>query len=146
MSRLAPDGEAYQAGTLSGNPVAMAAGIATLDVLEREAGWDRLEALGAAFERRLAPVVAGARFPMSVVRAGSLLWLSLHDGDAAPRAATALPAQAMERFAKLFHAMLERGVYLPPSPYEVCFVSLAQREEHVEQLASALESALAAVG
>ncbi|HEY2592192.1 MAG TPA: glutamate-1-semialdehyde 2,1-aminomutase [Steroidobacteraceae bacterium] len=145
MSRLAPDGDAYQAGTLSGNPVAMASGIATLDVLEREQGWKRLEALGAALERRLAPIIAGARPPLRFVRLGSLFWLYLGPGGEAPRAATALPTEAMLRFAKLFHAMLDRGVYLPPSPYEVCFLSLAHREEHVEHFAAALESALEAV-
>jgi glutamate-1-semialdehyde 2,1-aminomutase len=145
MSRLAPDGDAYQAGTLSGNPVAMASGIATLDVLEREQGWQRLEVLGAALERRLAPIIARARPPLRLVRLGSLFWLYLGAGADAPRAAMALPPEAMERFAKLFHAMLARGVYLPPSPYEVCFLSLAHREEHVEHFAAALESALEAV-
>lgn len=142
MSRLAPDGDTYQAGTLSGNPVAMAAGLATLDFLEREEGWRQLESLGAALERMLEPVLARAPFPLHLVRLGSLAWLSLH-AEGAPRAAAALPQEAGARFAKLFHAMLERGIYLPPSPYEVCFLSLAHREEHLAQFASALASALA---
>ncbi len=142
MSRLAPDGDAYQAGTLSGNPVAMAAGITTLDILEREDGWRRLESLGATLERLLEPVLARAPFPLHLVRLGSLAWLSLH-AQGAPRVAAALPQEASARFAKLFHAMLERGIYLPPSPYEVCFLSLAHREEHLEEFASALASALA---
>ncbi len=142
MSRLAPDGDAYQAGTLSGNPVAMAAGIATLDVLTREDAWRRLESLGAALEGMLRPVIARAPFPLHLVRLGSLVWLSLH-AEGAPRIASALPPEAAARFARLFHAMLERGIYLPPSPYEVCFLSLAHREEHLAELASALASALA---
>jgi glutamate-1-semialdehyde 2,1-aminomutase len=142
MSRLAPEGDAYQAGTLSGNPVAMAAGIATLDALQREDAWRRLEALGASLERRLAPVVARARFPLQLVRLGSLFWLSLQP-ERVPRSAMALTPEASERFARLFHSMLARGVYLPPSPYEVCFLSLAHRDEHIEQLAVALEAALA---
>ncbi len=142
MSRLAPDGDVYQAGTLSGNPVAMAAGIATLDTLEREDGWRQLESLGAALERLLEPVLARAPFPLHLVRLGSLVWLSLH-AEGAPRVAAVLPQEAGTRFAKLFHAMLERGIYLPPSPYEVCFLSLAHREEHLAQFASALASALA---
>jgi glutamate-1-semialdehyde 2,1-aminomutase len=141
MSRLAPDGDVYQAGTLSGNPVAMAAGLATLDILEREEGWRQLESLGAALERLLEPVLARAPFPLHLVRLGSLAWLSLH-AEGAPRAAAALPQAAAPRFAKLFHAMLERGIYLPPSPYEVCFLSLAHREEHLARFASALASAL----
>jgi len=142
MGRLAPDGDAYQAGTLSGNPVAMAAGIATLDVLEREEGWRRLEALGAALERRLAPIIARAPQPLRLVRLGSLFWLCFHGGKGPPRAAVVLAPEAVQRFARLFHAMLDRGVYLPPSAYEVCFLSLAHGEEHVEQFATALESAL----
>jgi glutamate-1-semialdehyde 2,1-aminomutase len=142
MSRLAPDGDAYQAGTLSGNPVAMAAGIATLDVLEREDGWRKLESLGAAFERILAPVVAQAPFPLSVVRLGSLLWLSLYH-ERAPRTAVSLAKDATTRFAALFHAMLARGIYLPPSPYEVCFLSLAHREQDLERFAAALRESLA---
>ncbi|MGH8229251.1 MAG: glutamate-1-semialdehyde 2,1-aminomutase [Steroidobacteraceae bacterium] len=140
MRHLAPEGDAYQAGTLSGNPVAMAAGIATLDILAREDGWRRLESLGATFERLLEPVLRRARAPVQLVRMGSLAWLCLHPGGP-PRAAAALPAAGSERFARLFHALLERGIYLPPSPYEVCFVSLAHREEHFEQLAAALEAA-----
>ncbi len=142
MGRLAPDGDAYQAGTLSGNPVAMAAGLATLDTLEREAGWQRLEALGSALERKLAPIVARARFPLQLVRLGSLFWLSLQDSREPPRVASALPPEATARFAQLFHAMLARGVYLPPSPYEVCFLSLAHREAHLDELAAALDAAL----
>ncbi|MGH8149465.1 MAG: glutamate-1-semialdehyde 2,1-aminomutase [Steroidobacteraceae bacterium] len=141
MSHLAPDGDVYQAGTLSGNPVAMAAGLATLDVLEREDGWRRLEALGAAAERMLAPVAARAPFPLHIVRSGSLVWLSM-DPAGAPRVAAPLPPEASERFGRVFHAMLARGVYLPPSAYEVCFLSLAHREEHLAELASALAAAL----
>ena len=144
MERLAPDGDTYQAGTLSGNPVAMAAGRATLDVLMRESGWQRLEELGAMLERTLAPVLAAAPFPVHLVRAGSLFWLCLHE-EGAPRTAVTLSEKASKRFAALFHAMLERGVYLPPSPYEVCFVSLAHGPSDFEQLAQALREAFAAV-
>jgi glutamate-1-semialdehyde 2,1-aminomutase len=143
MSRLAPQGDTYQAGTLSGNPVAMAAGITTLDILERESAWQKLEMQGAALERMLAPVLAQARFPLHLVRAGSLVWLSLHEAGA-PRAALTLSASALSRFAKLFHAMLERGVYLPPSPYEVCFLSLAHTQAHFDEFAAALGEALEA--
>jgi glutamate-1-semialdehyde 2,1-aminomutase len=142
MARLAPDGDTYQAGTLSGNPVAMAAGLATLDVLEREQGWQRLEALGAELERLLAPVLARAPFPLHLVRVGSLFWLSLHE-QGAPRTATALGERETQRFATLFHAMLARGVYLPPSAYEACFLSLAHSSADLEELTAALGAALA---
>jgi glutamate-1-semialdehyde 2,1-aminomutase len=76
------------------------------------------------------------------VRNGSLLWLAFHDGPA-PRAAITLEKAASARFAALFHAMLARGIYLPPSPYEVCFLSLAHTQQDIEQLASALRESLA---
>src|SRR6185437_3882856 len=72
MARLAPDGDTYQAGTLSGNPVAMASGIATLDVLAAQNGWERLESLGAQLEHLLQPVLRAAPFPIHLVREGSL--------------------------------------------------------------------------
>jgi glutamate-1-semialdehyde 2,1-aminomutase len=141
MAHLAPDGDAYQAGTLSGNPVAMAAGLTTLDLLTKGAVWQRLEALGAQLADALAPVLAQAPFPISLVRAGSLFWLSLHEGRAPCRAAT-LGSQALARFVVLFHAMLARGVYLPPSAYEVCFLSAAFGEEDIKYFAAALAESL----
>ena len=144
MARLAPEGDTYQAGTLSGNPVAMAAGLATLDVLERESGWRRLEMRGAELEQLLRPVLSRAPFPLHLVRSGSLFWISLHEGGA-PRTAAALDERATARFAALFHAMLARGVYLPPSAYEACFLSLAHTSAHLERLAAALADTLAAL-
>jgi glutamate-1-semialdehyde 2,1-aminomutase len=141
MERLAPLGDTYQAGTLSGNPVAMAAGLATLEVLERESGWQQLEARGAELEKLLTPVLARAAFPVHLVRAGSLLWLSFHERGA-PRTAAALAASESARFAQLFHAMLERGVYLPPSAYEACFLSLAHSSADLEEFAAALADSL----
>jgi glutamate-1-semialdehyde 2,1-aminomutase len=144
MAHLAPDGDTYQAGTLSGNPVAMAAGIATLDQLGRESGWERLEARGAELERLLQPVLEDSRFPVQLVRCGSLFWLSLHEGGA-PRTALALSEPENARFAALFHAMLERGIYLPPSAYEACFLSLAHGSGELARFAQALREALAAI-
>jgi glutamate-1-semialdehyde 2,1-aminomutase len=141
MARLAPDGDTYQAGTLSGNPVAMAAGVATLDLLERESGWRRLDELGAELERVLKPVLAEAPFPVHLVRVGSLFWLSLHEGGV-PRSAATLDERGVARFAALFHAMLERGVYLPPSAYEACFLSLAHTREDLASFAQALHESL----
>ncbi len=145
MQRLAPEGDTYQAGTLSGNPVAMAAGLATLDVLERESGWERLEAKGAELEQLLRPVLARAPYPVHLVRVGSLFWMSFHEAGA-PRTAAPLSARETARFAALFHAMLERGVYLPPSGYEACFLSLAHTGGDLARFASALRESLAASG
>ncbi|HEU4627432.1 MAG TPA: glutamate-1-semialdehyde 2,1-aminomutase [Steroidobacteraceae bacterium] len=141
MARLAPEGDTYQAGTLSGNPVAMSAGIAALDVLVRDQGWEKLEALGAALERMLQPVLAKAKFPVRFVRAGSLFWLALHEGPA-PRAAVTLSELDTERYASIFHAMLARGIYLPPSAYEVCFLSLAHTTADMERFTTALAESL----
>jgi glutamate-1-semialdehyde 2,1-aminomutase len=144
MARLAPDGDTYQAGTLSGNPVAMASGIATLEVLIRESGWQKLEALGAQLGEMLAPVLAEAPFPVHLVRAGSLFWMSFHEAGA-PRTAAPLSAAASARFGALFHAMLERGIYLPPSAYEACFLSLAHTTADLRQLTQALRESFAAI-
>jgi glutamate-1-semialdehyde 2,1-aminomutase len=141
MANLAPDGDAYQAGTLSGNPVAMAAGLTTLNVLIAGSLWQRLESLGAALEAELAPILAQSPFPVRLVRAGSLFWLSLHEGEA-PRCAAVLEKKSVQRFAALFHAMLSRGVYLPPSAYEVCFLSASFGEEDLRYFANALKESL----
>jgi glutamate-1-semialdehyde 2,1-aminomutase len=142
MSRLAPEGDTYQAGTLSGNPVAMTAGLATLELLERHEGWRELEARGAELERLLQPVLRQAPFPLHLVRVGSIFWLALHEQGAPRHAATLTPAETA-RFARLFHAMLARGVYLPPSAYEACFLSLAHGSADIARFAQALSESLA---
>ena len=144
MARLAPDGDTYQAGTLSGNPVAMAAGLATLDLLERESGWQKLEALGAELEALLKPVLARAAFPIHLVRTGSLFWMSFHEAGA-PRDAAALTPRDTARYGALFHAMLARGVYLPPSAYEGCFLSLAHTSADLKLFVQALGESLAGI-
>ncbi len=144
MARLAPDGDTYQAGTLSGNPVAMASGIATLEVLIRENGWQKLEALGAELEGLLEPVLADAGFPVHLTRAGSLFWMSFHEAGA-PRTAAPLTEAASRRFSALFHAMLERGAYLPPSAYEACFLSLAHTSADLQRFTQALRESFAAI-
>ena len=141
MRHLAPEGPVYQAGTLSGNAAAMAAGLATLDVLEREDGWTRLEALGAELERAVAPVLAEAPFPARLVREGSLFWFSLQAGEP-PRSAEAIAPAGAARYGGIFHALLERSVALAPSAYEVGFLSLAHRPAHLEALREALAEAL----
>jgi glutamate-1-semialdehyde 2,1-aminomutase len=144
MSRLAPDGDTYQAGTLSGNPVAMASGIATLDVLVKHNGWQKLEALGAELETLLQPVIAKAGFPVHLARQGSLFWMSFHEAGA-PRTAAPLTEAASKRFSALFHAMLDRGVYLPPSAYEACFLSLAHTSADLQRFTQALEESFRAI-
>ena len=144
MAHLAPEGRVYQAGTLSGNPVAMAAGLATLGVLEAEDGWTRLEELGRALEERLAGVLAEAPFPARLVRQGSIFWMSLQEGDP-PRSAEAIAPGGANHYRALFHGLLSRGVTLAPSAFEVGFLSLAHTEAHLDRLAEALADSLAAI-
>ncbi len=143
MRHLAPDGPVYQAGTLSGNAVAMAAGLATLNVLERENAWARLDETGRALERALEPVLADAPYPARLARLGSLFWLSLQAG-AIPRAAEAIDATAAARYTPIFHALLDAGIAMAPSAYEVGFLSLAHTPAHVGALRDALAAALRA--
>ena len=134
MSRLAPAGPVYQAGTLSGNPVTVAAGLATLGELEAPGVYDRLEEKG----RRLAAGLAGALgegLPGTVNRVGSMLTLFLGpDRVASPDHARACDR---DRFARFFHGMLARGVYLPPSPFEALFVSLAHEDGDIDATVAA---------
>ena len=145
MDHLAPLGPVYQAGTLSGNPVAMAAGLATLDVLEESDAWARLEELGAQLEALLAPILAAAPFPARLVRVGSIFWMSLQEGEA-PRRADAIDGGAAELYGRIFHGLLERGVSIAPSAYEVGFLSLAHTSADLERFATALAEALGELG
>jgi glutamate-1-semialdehyde 2,1-aminomutase len=137
MNLLAPLGPVYQAGTLSGNPVAMAAGLATLDVLRGEDGWTRLEALGAELEAKLVPVLERAPHPATLVRVGSIFWIALQEGTP-PRRADAIRSEASERYRTIFHGLLSRGIAFAPSSYEVGFLSLAHSSEDLDRLAAAL--------
>jgi len=136
MRHLAPEGPVYQAGTLSGNPVAMAAGAATLRVLRRDDAWNGLEALGRLLEERVQPSMQ--RADIRFVRVGSIFWMSLQPGDP-PRRADAISPEASDRYRGIFHGLLERGVLIAPSAYEVGFLSLAHTEDDVERLAAALD-------
>jgi glutamate-1-semialdehyde 2,1-aminomutase len=89
-------------------------------------------------------VLAKASFPIQLIRIGSLFWLALHDGPP-PRTAIALSEQATARYSALFHALLDRGIYFPPSAYEVCFLSLAHKPSDLDRLAQGLREALATV-
>jgi glutamate-1-semialdehyde 2,1-aminomutase len=143
MERLAPVGPVYQAGTLSGNPVSVAAGLATLAALRDTAGsYERLEELGRLAEAALVNAAAAAGVPACVNRVGSMLTLFLgvnevRDHAGARRADTA-------RFARFFRGMLDEGIYLPPSQFEALFVSLAHQEADMERLARAARKVLPA--
>jgi glutamate-1-semialdehyde 2,1-aminomutase len=146
MEQLAPLGPVYQAGTLSGNPVAMAAGAATLRELlaNRGAAWNRLDELGKRLATGIRGVFADHDLPWSVVRRGSILWLSMQEGPA-PVTAECIAPGAADRYARLHSALLDRGVYLAPSAYEVMFVSTAHDETVIDQTIDAFDSALAEI-
>jgi glutamate-1-semialdehyde 2,1-aminomutase len=141
MSELAPQGSVYQAGTLSGNPVAMAAGLATLETLEREDGWRRLDELGAHLEHVMHGILDDSDIEAAFARIGSIFWLALETREP-PRAASAIPSGAAGRYALLFRTLLENGIAIAPSAYEVGFVSLMHSIPDLDRLASALQTAL----
>ena len=138
MDLLAPDGAVYQAGTLSGNPLSMAAGIAALQALRDDPPYERLEQLGAGLDAAIAGLGRG---DVQVGRAGSIAWLYLASGDL-PRRADGIDPAAIERFGSLHRPLLERGHYLPPSAYEVLFLSTAHTEAQVAALAADLGALL----
>jgi len=143
MEQLAPLGPVYQAGTLSGNPVAMAAGAATLNLLLADDGaaYDRLEALGQRLQNGVRAAFDAFGLAWSVVRRGSILWLSLQDGEA-PTTFECIAPDAAERYAHLHGALLDLGIYLAPSAYEVMFVSLAHSDDDIDQTIAAFRQAL----
>jgi glutamate-1-semialdehyde 2,1-aminomutase len=142
MDYLSPDGPVYQAGTLSGNPVAMAAGLAQINELIKLGGWSRLEELGAKFEDGLRSVIAGK--PLTFHRIGSMFCLYFHEGPVHNLA----DAQRSERaaFARYFHASLERGVYFAPSQFEAGFLSLAHTDADIERSVRVVAQAIRAAG
>jgi glutamate-1-semialdehyde 2,1-aminomutase len=137
MSHVAPLGPAYQAGTLSGNPLAMAAGAATLDLLDA-AAYERLETIGQAVELGLARAAGRARLATRVQRVGSLL--TLFFTDRAVRNEDGARASDTARFAAFHRAMLRRGVLLPPSQFECFFLSLAHTDADVDAIVAAAAS------
>ena len=140
MNKLSPVGPVYQAGTLSGNPLAMAAGSETLDMLSADS-YQLLESLGSTLENATNEVLAKHNFPMRIVRLGSLFWFSPGDGEP-PNRADQIPKNAGVMFAKIHQGLLERGYMLAPSAYEIGFISTAHQEHHVLGMVSALDDVL----
>ena len=141
MDCLSPDGPVYQAGTLSGNPLAMVAGLAQLHELERMDGWKVLEQLGAQLEEAISDVISKAAITFH--RIGSMFCLFFTNGpvtnlNSARRSDT-------QRFAKFFHACLERGIYFAPSQFETNFISTVHSATDVERTAKAMREVLATV-
>ena len=143
MKTVAPLGPMYQAGTLSGNPVAMAAGVATLEELLKPGVYDRLERKGAALAKGLGTAFSEAEIPARVNRVGSLLTV-FFTGDPVTDMDSA-SATDRDRFGRFFHAIVVEGVYLPPSQFEAWFVSLAHSDQDIADTISAAKRALSAI-
>ncbi len=133
MAALAPLGGVYQAGTLSGNPVSLAAGIATLEILADGGSYEKLESLGRQFDQPLRQD-AGDLAYANWRRLGSVIWLYLAPGEI-PRSAEGIADESAERFNKMHAPLLDRGIYLAPSAYEVTFLSTAHSPDEVTDLA-----------
>ncbi len=140
MQKLAPLGPVYQAGTLSGNPLAMAAGLKAMEILGRPGTYERLEQLGKRLGDGLLAAAQAAGVPAQLNRVGSMLTLffcgtPVTDYASAKQADTA-------RFGTFFRKMRERGVFLPPSQFEAMFVSLAHSDEDIDAITTAARAAL----
>jgi glutamate-1-semialdehyde 2,1-aminomutase len=142
LQQVAPLGPMYQAGTLSGNPIAMAAGIATLTILEDPVVYERLEAVGARLENGLRDVTRQAEISTRINRRGSLLTLFFTDQDVVDYS-SALRSDT-QRYARSHSRLLDAGVFLAPSQFEAAFVSLAHTETDIDETVQAVRDALRA--
>jgi glutamate-1-semialdehyde 2,1-aminomutase len=140
MDQLSPDGPVYQAGTLSGNPLAMAAGLAQLHELERINGWKLLEELGAKFEQTAREVIAHSKIDITFHRIGSMFCLFFARGPIADLSSA--HRSDLKMFARFFHACLKRGVYLAPSQFETGFISTAHSQNDIERTGAVMREAL----
>ena len=141
MDQLSPDGPVYQAGTLSGNPLAMAAGLAQLRELEGINGWKLLEGLGAQFEKVARDAIKHAKIDITFHRLGSMFCLFFASGPITDLAGAR--RSDLKMFARFFHACLKRGVYFAPSQFETGFISTAHTWADVERTVGVMREALA---
>lgn len=140
MQMVSPAGAVYQAGTLSGNPLAVAAGLTALRVLDRSNAWNRLEDAGAHLQAGLEAIFARKGIPAQVNREGSML--SVYFSAQPVTTLAAAMSSDRERFRRFFHGMREHGVLLPPSPFESWFLSTAHDTEALDTILEAAADAL----
>ena len=140
MERVSPLGPMYQAGTLSGNPVAMAAGTTTLALLQTPGLYDELESKTARLAEGLQDAFAEAEVPLRVNRVGSMMTLFFNPAEVTDW--PSVSASDREGFGRFFHRMLDEGVYLPPSPFEAMFVSAAHTDADIDATVDAAAKAL----
>jgi len=140
METVSPLGPMYQAGTLSGNPVAMAAGIQTIHLLNKRGIYEELEAKSRALAQGLEQAFATAGVPLTINRVGSMMTLFFSPNNVTSW--ESVSAADKNGFARFFHRMLDLGVYLPPSPFEAMFVSTAHGYDDINSTVDAAEQAL----
>jgi glutamate-1-semialdehyde 2,1-aminomutase len=145
MEMIAPAGPVYQAGTLSGNPIAMTSGYAMLEYIKNNAAilYDELEQKGAAIEDGVTTLIRNNRYPVTVNRVGSMFTLFFTDKKVIDFASAS--SSDTKKFATYFGSMLGQGIYLPPSQFEAAFISFAHTRNDIEKTVSAMEVALRAV-
>jgi len=136
MSKISPLGGVYQAGTLSGNPLAMAAGQATLEVFFEEKIWKTIEHLGTILDGQVKRAITGCK-NIGYVRLGSLFWFYFHRSNA-PQKARAIHEKSAETYAELHRFMLNCGIYLAPSAFEVGFLNAVMTKDDLCRLGNAL--------
>ena len=136
MASIAPDGPVYQAGTLSGNPVAMAAGLKTLELIDNDEFWSSLTSKTRKLVDGLAAAAADADIPISVECEGGMFGVVFTDAGPV-RSYAQVAAADLERFTKFFHGMLAEGIYLAPSAFEAGFVSAAHSDDDLDQTIAA---------
>lgn len=141
MNNIAPEGAVYQAGTLSGNPVAMAAGIAQLNECLKPGFYETLETKTASFVSLVQHHVNAKGYPFHMFHIGSIFWLSFSNKQRV-RSAAEIPTDSSEKFRIFYDALLAQGIYIGPSGYEVGFVSEAHTQEDLNKAAAAIIAAL----
>jgi len=142
MDHVAPDGPVYQAGTLSGNPVAMAAGIAQLEQCLKPGFYDALAAKAQSLVNDVQSYADEQGFPFHMFHVGSIFWMSFSNKNRV-QSADEIDPKSGERFKIFFDELLEQGIYVGPSSYEVGFISSAHSNEDLKKAAGAMKSALA---
>ncbi len=140
MDNLAPQGPVYQAGTLSGNPLALAAGIAAINLLETLNPYDELERAGSKLRKSILKTADEKGIPLQMPQAGSVFCMLFSEQPI--NNLNDVMASNTELFKPLFHYALNHGVYLPPSAYEVCFISTAHDEKTLEKAAEVISAGI----
>ena len=143
MQHIAPAGDVYQAGTLSGNPLAVAAGLSTLRVLQHADTYATLNARAEQFASGLRDAATSAGVSLVVNQVGPMCGFFF--ADRPPRNFADVQQSDTQLYARFFHGMLDRGYALAPSAYEACFISLAHSEQDIDSTVSAARDTFAAL-